>query len=78
MIGFKTFAQKEIERKGRAYDSIVSKSYAPKTVTVAAITNEGTDFYLTVGTGDGTSQRFKLSSEALARKLLRELFERLH
>ena len=44
---------------------------------VAAITNEGPDIYLMIGPGDHTSQRFKLS-EPLARKLLRELFERLH
>ncbi len=50
----------------------------PKDVspTVAAITNEGPDLYLMVGPGDHTSQRWKLS-ESLARKLFKELAERL-
>ncbi len=43
---------------------------------IAAITNEGPDLYLMIGPGDHTSQRWKLS-ESLARKLRRELNERL-
>ena len=47
-----------------------------RTAVVAAITNEGPDLYIMIGPGDHYCRRWKLS-ESLARKLFRELAERL-
>lgn len=47
-----------------------------ETVTVAAIVPEGEEIILMLGPGDHSCQRFKLT-ESLARKLRRELNERL-
>lgn len=45
-------------------------------IRVAAVTDDDGDIILMVGPGDHTCQRFKLT-ESLARKLRRELNERL-
>ena len=47
-----------------------------KIAAVAVLTSEGPDLFLTLGPGDHTSQRWKLTP-SLARKLRRELNERL-
>jgi hypothetical protein len=56
-------------------DLRVPNSHAEE-VVVAAIVPEGEDIVLMVGPGDHSCQRFKLT-ESLARKLRRELNERL-
>jgi hypothetical protein len=49
---------------------------APRAASIAVITNEADDLFITLGSGDHTSQRWKLTP-SLARKLRRELNERL-
>ncbi len=56
--------------------SLSSGNAEPLEARVACATNEGREIFITLGTGDHTCQRWKLS-ESLARKLRRELNERL-
>ena len=52
------------------------KHSRPLAASIAVITNEADDLFITLGSGDHTSQRWKLTP-SLARKLRRELNERL-
>lgn len=47
-----------------------------QTAAVAVVTQEARELYITLGPGDHTSQRWRLT-ESLARKIRRELNEKL-
>jgi hypothetical protein len=57
-------------------DLLVSDRHAESIATVAVITDDADGIKITLGPGDHTSQSWRLT-ESLARKLRRELNERL-